>query len=73
LSLAPDLEQVYLVEMGGAILGIARCLVIQKEHRAALDLLEDLYSMDMFKSISEPAINMERERLLVEIHEEMGD
>jgi hypothetical protein len=73
LSFAPDLEPVYLEEMGGAILGIVRCLVIQKEYRAALDLLEDLYSRDMFKSISEPALNMERERLLEEIHEEMGD
>jgi len=72
-SLAPALEQVYLGEMGRAILGIARCLIYRKEHRAALDLLDDLYSKDIFISLSDYALKVERELLLGDIHYEMVD
>lgn len=72
-SLAPALEQVYFGEMGRAILGIARCLIYRKEHRAALDLLDDLYSKDIFTSLIDHALKEERELLLGDIHNEMGD
>ena len=72
-SLSPTLEQIFLAEMGRAILGIARCLVYRKEHRAALDLLEDLYSKDIFTSLIDPEHKVEREVLLGDIHIEMGD
>jgi tetratricopeptide (TPR) repeat protein len=72
-SFAPALEQVYLGEMGRAILGIARCLIYRKEHRAALDLLDDLYSKDIFISLSDHVLKVERELLLGDIHYEMVD
>jgi len=72
-SPAPALEQVYLGEMGRAILGIARCLIYKKEHRAALDLLDDLYSKDIFMSLSDHALKVERELFLGDIHYEMVD
>jgi len=72
-SLDPVLEKVYFVEMGRAILGIGRCLVYRKEHRAALDLLDDLYSKDIFISLSDQILKVERELLIGDIHDEMGD
>jgi tetratricopeptide (TPR) repeat protein len=71
--LVPALEQVYLDEMGRAILGIARCLVYRREYRAALDLLDDLYSKDIFMFLSDHGLKVERELLLGDIHYEMVD
>ena len=72
-SLPPGMEQVYLDEIGRAIIGIARCLVYKKEYRAGLDLLEDLYSRDIFLSLPDQALKAERELLLGDIHVEMCD
>ncbi len=72
-SLPSALEQVYLGEIACAILGIARCLVYKKEYRAALDLLDDLYSNDIFISLIDHVLKEERELLLGDIHIEMGD
>ena len=72
-SLAPALEPVHLGEMGRALLGITRCLFVKKEHRAALDLLEDLYSKDIFLTLVDSGLKAERELLLGDIHVEMCD
>ena len=71
--LAPALAQVYFCEKARTILGIARCLVYKKEHRSALDLLSCSCSRNIFTSFSDYALKVERDQLLGEIYEEIGD
>jgi len=72
-SHGPALEQVYLEEMCQSILGIGRCLISKKEHRAALDLLEDLYAENIFLTLVDSGLKAERELLLGDIYIEMCD
>jgi hypothetical protein len=73
ISLASTLEQAYLSEIGRAILGIARSQIHGKELRAALEMLSSPNSQGIFARLSDQTLKVERDLLLGEIFDEMGE